>query len=465
LGLRHNTAITHILIEDLWSDYELSEHPKIVVLPPGPKARAIIAQDEVFASPSLSRLYPLVADSAEGCIVRDVDGNEFIDFNSGLGVMNTGHGHPKVVEAIKQQVERLIHYSSSAFYSEIVVNLSRELSAIAPMKSDKRIFYSNSGAEAVEAGLKAAMWHTRNRRILAFLGAYHGGTLGALSLAAAKTVQVRRFSTLLTVDHVPYPYCYRCAFGQSYPDCHYRCIDYVGELFSSKTPPEEVAAIVFEPIQGRAGCIVPPPEYFKRLKKLADRHGLLLIDDEVQTSLGRIGRWFAVEDWDVSPDILCIGGSLSSGLPLGATVAERGVMDWEPDSHTSTLGGNPVACATALAVLDVVRSEHLLENSTRQGRYVLQRLRELAEKYPIIGDVRGKGLMIGFEVVKDLKTREPGIIEAREMVRKSFRRGVLSAICGSSVVQINPPLSITRELLDRGLEVMESAISEVAAEK
>ena len=443
----------------------MSSYPKIVVLPPGPKSRAIICQDAALASPSLMRLLPLVVESAEGCIVRDVDGNEFIDFNSGLGVMNVGHNHPKVVEAVKQQLEKFIHHSSSASYSEIIVNLSRELGAIVPGRTDKKIFYSNSGSEAVEAGLKTAMWHTRDHRVIAFLGAYHGSTLGALSLAAVKPAQVRHFPTLFAVDHVPYPYCYRCSFGQNYPDCRYLCVDYIEELLNRKTSPEEVAAIVYEPIQERAGCIVPPPEYFQRLKKLADRHGLLLIDDEVQTGLGKAGRWFAIEDWNVKPDILCLGGSLSSGLPLGVTVADREVMDWEPESHTSTLGGNVVACAAALAVLDVVRSEHLLENSARQGNYMLQRLREMAEKYPIIGDVRGKGLMVGFEVVKDPKMREPGIVEAQEIVRKCFRRGVLSALCGSSVVQIAPPLGITREFLDRGLEIMESAISEVAAEK
>jgi len=425
----------------------------------------MIEQDEVFSSPSISHLYPLAIDSAAGCIVRDVDGNEFIDFNSSLGTANVGHSHPKILEAAKQQMDRFTQYSAGVSRSEAALSLSKALSAIAPMRSDKKILYSNSGTEAVEAGLKAAMWHTRGNRILAFLGAYHGSTLGALSLAAAKTVQKRRFPALLTVDHIPYPYCYRCAFGQSYPNCSYRCIDYIEELLKKKIPPEEVAAIVFEPIQERGGCIVPPPEYFSRLKKLAERHGFLLMDDEVQTSLGRAGRWFAIEDWDMSPDILCVGESLASGLPLGATIAARRVMDWEPDSHASTLGGNPVACAAAFAVIDIIRSEHLLENAVRQGNYVLKRLQELAGKYPMIGDVRGKGLLVGFEVVKDAETREPGVAEAREIMRKCFRRGVLPGLCGSSVVQIVPPLSVTRELLDAGLEVVECAISEVAAER
>lgn len=443
----------------------LSGYPRIVVLPPGPKSRAIIKQDEVFASPSLSRLYPLVVGSAEGCVVRDVDGNEFIDFNSGFGVMTVGHTHLKVVEAVKQQAEAFMGFPSSVSYSEVLLNLSKELNAIAPIRSDKRIFYSNSGDEAVEAGIKAAMWHTRNHRVLAFLGAYHGSTLGALSLAAVNTVSIRHFPALFAVEHIPYPYCYRCTFQQNYPDCHFYCVEYIEELLCRKVPPEEVAAIVFEPIQRSAGCIVPPPEYFQRLKRLADKYSLLLMDDEAQISIGRVGHWFAIEDWGVNPDILCLDGSLSSGLPLGVTVAGTEKMDWEPGSHVSMWGGNPVTCAAALAVMDVIRSEHLLENSVKQGNYVLRRLRELAEKYPIIGDVRGKGLMIGFEVVKDLKKKEPGVAEARQIVRKSFRRGVLSSISGASVVQITPPLSVTQELLDNGLEVMEDAVSEVVAEK
>ncbi len=445
-------------------DKQLSTYPKIVALPPGPKARVLIEQDGAFASPSIARLYPLAIDSAAGCIVRDVDGNEFIDFNSSLGTANVGHSHPKIVEAAKQQTDRFTQYPPDASCSEAVLNLSKALSAITPMKSSK-ILYSSSEAEAVEAGLKAAMHHTRGSRILAFLGAYHGSTLGALSLAATQTAQRRRFPTLLSVDHVPYPYCYRCIFGLNCPDCSYRCIDYIEEILKKKTPPQEVAAIAFEPIQSRGGCIIPPPEYFGRLKKLADRHGLLLLDDEAQTSLGRAGRWFAIEDWNISPDILCVGGSLSSGLPLGATIAASRVMDWESGSHASALGGNPVACAAALAVIEVVRSEHLLENAVNQGRYVLKRLKELAEKYPVIGDVRGKGLLIGFEMVKDAATREPAVAEAQEIVKKCFRRGVLSGLCGTSVVQITPPLNITRELLDAGLEVVEGAISEVAAEK
>jgi 4-aminobutyrate aminotransferase len=414
-------------------------------------------------SPSISRIYPLVMGSAEGCIVRDVDGNEFIDFNSASGVVCVGHAHSKIIGAVKQQAEASISYSNSVSYSEILAKLSKELSTITPILSDKKILYSNSRDEAIEAGIKAAMWHTHNHRILSFIGAYHGSTLGALSLAAVNTTHVKRFPILFTVDHIPYPYCYRCPFKQSYPECKFWCIEYIEELLNRNVPSEELAAIVFEPIQGNAGCIVPPSGYFQRLKRLAEKYDLLLMDDESQTSIGRVGRWFAIEDSNINPNILCINGSLSSGLPLGATISSGEVMDWEPESHVSLLGGNPIACSVALAVLDVIKSEHLLENSAKQGNYILRRLREMAEKYNIIGDVRGKGLMVGFEVVKDLDKKEYGVTDAREIVRKSFRRGVLLDVSGASVVQITPPLSITQELLDRGLEIIEGAVSEVAA--
>jgi len=438
------------------------KYPKIVVLPPGPKSRAIINQDKVFASPSLSRIYPLVVNSADGCIIRDVDGNEFIDFCSNLGVMLAGHNHCKIVEAIKQQSEKLIFNSSLSSFSEIPFFLSKKLSKITPIKSEKKkIIYSHSGEEAIEAGIKTAMWHTHNHRLLAFLGAYHGSTLGALSLSAVNSVKSRYFSALLVVNRVPYPYCYRCYFKQSYPDCNYYCIDYIEELFQRNILPEEIAAIVFEPIQEEAGCIIPPSGYFQRLKKVMEKFGVLMVDDESNTSLGRVGRWCAIQDWKVKPDIVCLAGSLSSGLPLGATIATKELMDLEPASQNSILGGNSLACAASLAVIDVIRSEHLLENSTRQGDYVLNRLREIAESYPIIGDIRGKGLMIGIEIVKDQKERKPGIGEALAIIRKSFRQGLLTMLRGSSVVEITPPLGISRELIDQGLEIIESSVSEV----
>lgn len=440
----------------------MTDLPNIKVLPPGPKSRSVIERDLIFMSPSISRLYPLVVASGDGCTIKDEDENEYVDFNAGFGNINVGHSHPLIIESVNQQLKKLINYSS-AFYSEVSIRLSEELNAIIPGNTDKKIFYSNSGSEAVEAGIKTAMWHTRNHNFLAFQGGYHGSTLGALSLTALKPTCVKYFSTACAVNHVPYPYCYRCSFNQKFPECHYWCIDYIEDSLT-KSSLANFTGIVFEPIQARAGCIVPPPEYFKRLKGLANRHGLLLIDDEVQTSLGRIGRWFGIDAWGVDPDITCLGGALSSGLPLGATIAKRELMDWDPDSHTSTLGGNPLACAAALTVLDLIKSEHLLENSARLGNYVLRRLRDLAEKYFIIGDVRGKGLMIGLEIIENPTTKKPDTLLAQKIVRKSFRRGVLLAMSGSSVVQISPPLTIDKDLLDQGLEIVESVISEVATQ-
>lgn len=437
----------------------MTDLPNIKVLPPGPKSRSVIERDLIFMSPSISRLYPLVVASGDGCTIKDEDENEYVDFNAGYGNINVGHSHPLIIESVNQQVKKLINYSS-AFYSEVSIRLSEELNAIIPGNTDKKIFYSNSGSEAVEAGIKTVMWHTRKHNFLAFQGGYHGSTLGALSFSALKPSSVRYFSTACAVNHVPYPYCYRCSFNQKFPECHYWCIDYIDDAVI-KSSRADFTGILFEPIQAQAGCIVPPPEYFKRLKRLTDRHNILLIDDEVQTSLGRIGRWFGIEAWGVDPDILCLGGSLSSGFPLGTTIANSELMDWDPGSHISTLGGNPVACAAALTVLELIKSEHLLENSTRLGNYILRRLRELAEKYEVIGDVRGKGLMIGLEIVENSTSKEPAPVLAQKIIQKSFRRGVLLAKSGSSVVQISPPLTINKDLLDQGMQIIESAISEV----
>ena len=318
----------------------------------------------------------------------------------------------------------------------------------------------------MEAAIKLAKWHTRKHRFLAFIGSFHGRTLGTLSLTASKAVQQRHFfPTLPGVTHVPYPYCYRCPFNQTYPECGYWCVDFIDEFVLQKyVPPEETAAVVFEPILGEGGYVIPPQEYFKRLKRLTDKYGLLLIDDEVQTGVGRTGRWFAIENWEVVPDIVCISKAIASGLPLGATVARAELMDWEAGSHANTFGGNPVACTAALAVIDIIKNERLLENASNQGNYIVKRLKEMQEKYSLIGDVRGKGLMIGLEIVRNRDTKEPGIKEAKEIVLRSWQRGVAALTCGVSTVRIFPPLTITRDLVDSGLEIVEGAIKEVEKE-
>lgn len=443
------------------SEYSKKPYPNIIVVPPGPKARNIIKADALLLSPSTQHLCPLVVDSAKGCILKDVDGNEFIDFSSASGIVNVGYNHPHVIEASKAQIDKALHYGYGTVYYEEIIRLSEVLTRITPGEGEKRICYSNSGSEAIETGMKVAAWHTRGQTFFSFIGASHGRTLGALSLSCANIVHKRYFPASVRVVHIPFPYCYRCPFKQTYSECDSLCINVLEDHLKLDVPAEEVAALAIEPIQGE-GCIIPPQNFFKRLGKLIREYDLLLIDDEVLTGLGRTGRWFAIENWEITPDIICLGGSLSSGLPIGVTVAKKDVMDWEPDSHASTLGGNPVSCAAASATIEVIYEEHLLENAVKQGAYLLRCLQELAVKYPILGDVRGKGLLLGVEIVRDPKTREPYTEGARQIALKSLRRGVLLQVLGASTMRLCPPLNISQNLIDASLNVLETAISEVS---
>jgi len=444
----------------------MGDYPRIVVTPPGPKAREFVKRDESLISPSYGRFYPLVVESGRGCIVKDVDGNEFIDFNSGLVCLGVGHSHPKVVSAIKKQCDRFLHYSNTDFYYDEVITLAGKLAEIAPGDFEKKVYFGNSGAEAVEAAVKLAKWHTRKQLFIAFISAFHGRTIGALSFTASKPTQKRYFFPLMPgVTHVPYPYCYRCPFKLTYPGCHYWCVDFIDEQVLQKyVPPEDTAAILYEPIQGEGGYVVPPPEYVQRLKKLADKHGLLLIDDEVQTGMGRTGKWFAIEHWNVEPDIVCSAKALAAGLPLGATIANAKIMDWVAGSHASTFGGNPLSCAAANTVIDVVKEEKLLENATKQGAHILKRLEELKEKSEIVGDVRGKGLMIGLEIVENKEDKKPAPEKVNEIMMRSWKRGVAVITCGASTIRIAPPLIITRELVDAALDIIEDTVKEVEKE-
>ncbi|KPV61564.1 MAG: Glutamate-1-semialdehyde 2,1-aminomutase [Candidatus Bathyarchaeota archaeon BA1] len=445
----------------------MGRYPSIVVRPPGPKARELVKKDEASISPSYVRFYPLAIESGEGCIVRDVDGNEYIDLNSGLVCLNVGHCHPKVVNAIRKQLEKFLHYSSTDFYYEKVVELAERLSGITPGQFEKKTYFGNSGAEAVEAAIKLSKWHTRKHQFISFIGSFHGRTIGALALTASKPIQRRHFHPLMPgVTHVPYPNCYRCPFKLSYPDCDYWCVDFIDEFVLQRyVPPEDVAGIVFEPIQGEGGYVVPPPEYFQRLKKLADKYGFLMIDDEIQSGMGRTGRWFAIEHWKIEPDIICIAKAIASGMPLGATVARARLMDWEAGSHASTFGGNPVACAAALAVIDVIKDENLLENAAKEGNNILKRLEELEGRCEIVGDARGKGLMIGVEIVEDKEGKRPAPERAKEIMLRCWRRGLVIITCGPSTIRIAPPLNITRELIDTSMEIFEDVVLEVEKEK
>lgn len=444
----------------------MGAYPNIVVSPPGPNARELLKKDERFISPSYSRYYPLIIDSAKDCIVKDVDGNEFIDLNAGIACLNVGHNHPEVINAIKNQCDRFLHYSNTDFYYKEVINLAERLAEITPGAYDKKTYFGNSGTEAVEAGIKLAKWHTKKQIFIAFIGAFHGRTIGSLSLTASKLAQRRHFFPLMPhVIHVPYGYCYRCPFKMTYPDCNYWCVEFIDEFVLQKyAPPEDVAAFVFEPIQGEGGYVVPAPEYFQRLKKLADKYGLLTIADEVQSGIGRTGKWFAVEHWNIEPDITCSAKALASGLPIGVATSSSRVMDWQGGSHASTFGGNPLSCAAALAVIDVIKKEKLLENSNKQGIYTLKRLKEFGEECPIVGEVRGKGLMIGVELVEDKKSKKSATEKAREAMIRSWKRGVAIVTCGASTLRLSPPLTINIETIDSALDIVENAIEEVAQE-
>lgn len=439
------------------------DYPKIIATPPGPKARELARRDEKVISQSFVRWYPLAIQSARGCIIRDVDGNEYVDFNSGLVCLNVGHNHPKVIDAVRNQLDRFLHYSITDFMYREVVDVAEELVEITPGRWQKKVFFCNSGAEAVEAGAKLARWHTRRPRFIAFVGGFHGRTFGGMSFTASKPVQRRYFSPLVPgVTHVPYGYCYRCPFRLTYPDCNLWCIDFIeDEVLQKYIPHEEVAAFVFEPIQGEGGYVVPPPEYFRRLKKVADKYGILMMDDEVQAGMGRTGKWFAIEHWGVAPDVICIAKSIAAGLPLGAMIAKSTIMDWEGGSHASTFGGNPVSCAAASAVIDIIRNEGLRENAVKQGAYIMKRLEELKGESEIVGDVRGRGLMIGIELVKDKMTKKPASETATEVMRQSWKRGVAVITCGKSTIRIAPPLTISRELVDAGLDIVMDAIRQI----
>lgn len=443
-----------------------AQKSRIIVTPPGPKARELLERDTDFLSHSVVRWYPLVAESGSGCYVKDVDGNEYVDFNSGLVVLNVGHAHPRVVKAIKDQAEKLIHYSWTDFYYKPIVDLAEQLTKITPGAFRKKVFFSNSGAEANEAAMKAARWHTRKPLFPAYTGAFHGRSFGTMSISASKVIHRRHFFPLgQEVTHVPYPYCYRCPFGLTYPECDMWCVDYIEEEVLKKFhPPEDTAAMFIEAVQGEGGYIVPPDDYFQRLKKILDKYDILIVDDEIQSGMGRTGKWFAIEHWGITPDIITVAKALASGVPLGAMISKDELMDWEAGSHANTFGGNPIACVAGLQVIDIIKEEKLLENANRQGTYLIKRLKEMQQKYPIIGDVRGKGLMVGVEFVKDPETKEPAAQETMDIMNKCFKRGLAIITAGKSTMRFAPPLIITHEIIDEGLEIFEGAVKEVAAQ-
>ena len=440
----------------------LTVGPKLKTAIPGPNAKRVLAGDEKYISSSYTRSYPMVAKRGRGIVVEDVDGNEFFDFSAGIAVCSTGHCHPEVVAAIQKQAGELIHMSGTDFYYEGMVTLAERLSKIAPMPGPHKIYYGNSGAEAIECALKLARYHTKRQHIIAFLGAFHGRTMGALSLTASKPQQRRRFSPLVPgVTHIRYPDVYRgCAGGlQDAEKFALGCARYIEDkLFKTILAPEEVAAIFVEPIQGEGGYVVAPAIFMQELRRICDKHGILLVLDEIQTGVGRTGKWWAVEHTGVHPDIVCIAKGIASGMPLGITMSKADIMDWVPGSHASTFGGNPVCIAAALATLDVIEKEGLLRNAQQVGDHMLKRMADWPKKHKLVGDVRGRGLMIGVEIVKDQKTREHGAIERDRIVGQAFERGVLFLGCGPSTIRIAPPLIVTRDEADVAVDALEESI-------
>jgi 4-aminobutyrate aminotransferase len=424
---------------------------------PGPKAKALIERDTAVMSPSYTRSYPLAVASGSGAMIDDLDGNRFLDFCAGIAVCSTGHCHPEVVRAIQEQAAKLIHMSGTDFYYENMVALAEKLGGGA-----RRVYFGNSGTEAIEAALKLARYHTKRGQFVAFYGAFHGRTMGSLALTGSKSVQKAGFFPVMPgVSHVPYANCYRCAYGKSPDMCAVECVSAIeDQLFRHTTPAQEVAAIFVEPVQGEGGYIVPPRKFFDELRKLADKHGILLVADEVQCGMGRTGKMFASEHFDFEPDITVLAKGIASGMPLGATLARADLMDWTPGAHASTFGGNPVCVAAALATIDLLERE-LIANADRMGKRLMDRLRDLPARSKIVGDVRGLGLMVGIEIVRDQETKERAPDLRDKIVEMCFERGLLLLGAGPNSIRLSPPLVINKDQADFAAQTIEEVVAAV----
>lgn len=437
--------------------------PKIKTKLPGNLSQKIIQKDRQYTSNSYIKEYPLVIKRGEGAVVEDVDGNFFLDFMGGIAVNVTGYNHPKVVEAVKRQSEKFLHICGTDFYYESFANAAEKLAGIVPIEAEKSVFFTNSGAEAVETAIKLARYHTGRQNLIAFMGAFHGRTMGALSLTSSKIKQRARFGPFLPgVFHVPYGYCYRCPYNLEYGACSIECAEFLEKiLVQSLVSPEEIAAIFVESIQGEGGYVVPPKEFHQKLRAFSKKYGILYVVDEVQSGMGRTGKFLAIEHYGVEPDVVLLAKGLASGLPLGAVISRKHLMSWPSGTHGSTFGGNPVALEAALATIDLVE-EGLMANAEKVGSYLIKKLKTLQDKYSIIGDVRGYGLMIGVELVKDRKTRTPAVREAERIAQLAFQRGLLLLPCGESVIRFSPPLVVTAEETDTAAEIFEEVLKELS---
>lgn len=430
---------------------------------PGPRARALIERDRAVVSPSYTRTYPLVIERGSGAVVEDVDGNLFLDCAAGIAVNSTGHSHPDIVRAITTQAGKFLHMSGTDFYYEPQVRLAEDIARIVPMTGPARSFFGNSGTEAIEACIKLARYATGRQNLIAFLGGFHGRTLGSLSLTASKTTQRRGFGPLVPgVYHAPYADCYRCPLGLKPESCAAECLAFIDdEIFTHLVSPDDVAAVVVEPIQGEGGYVVAPEQFMQRLREMTTRHGIVLVADEVQSGMGRTGKMFAIEFSGVRPDIIAIAKGIASGLPLGVAVARGGLMEWPAGSHASTFGGNPVSCAAALETIRLLEQQ-LVRNAGEVGAHFKAGLEALKEKHPLIGDVRGRGLMIGVELVRDRTTKERAVEERDAVVAESFARGLLVLGAGKNAIRFSPPLVLTRDQADTAVRIFDEALTKVA---
>ena len=433
--------------------------PRLVTALPGPKAKHVVEQDAKFMSPSFTRDYPLVAKRGSGAMVEDVDGNVFLDFAAGIAVCSTGHCHLKVVEAIQRQAADLIHMSGTDFYYEGLPLLAERLCNTVPGSEEKKAFFCNSGAEAIEGAIKLARYATKRDKMIAFYGCFHGRTMGALSLTASKATQRKGFGTLLGgVEHIPYPNAYRCVLGHGPETCGEEILELLEhQIFKRLFDPSEVAGIVIEPIQGEGGYVPAPKFFLQELQRICRQHGIMFIVDEVQSGIGRTGKWWASEYAGIEPDILCSAKGIASGMPLGAFIARSSVMNWKPGSHGTTFGGNPVCIAAALATMDLIEGGYLV-NAKKMGDYIFQRTADWTKKFKIVGDVRGKGLMIGVEIVRDQRTKERAADLRNAIVDAAFHKGLLLLGAGENTIRLSPPLLIDEGQADFALSTLEACI-------
>jgi 4-aminobutyrate aminotransferase len=436
--------------------------PHLVTELPGPKAKQLVDRDHAVVSPSYTRDYPLVAKTGRGAMIEDVDGNTFLDFAAGIAVCATGHCHPEVVAAIQKQASELIHMSGTDFYYPNLVDLAEKLAAIAPGKEPKRVYFGNSGAEAIEAAIKLVKYHTKRDKLIGFHGAFHGRTMGALSLTASRSIQRKGFGTLLSgVFHMPFPDTYRGTYGVR-PECASAdCLSYLeNELFRRRVDPDEVAGIFIEPIQGEGGYLPAPADFLQGLQRICRKHGILLVADEVQSGMGRTGKWWASDHAGIEPDIICTAKGIASGMPLSAIIARADVMNWVPGAHASTFGGNPVCIAASIATLGLIENQYMA-NAARMGDYIMKRTADWREKHKIVGEVRGRGLMIGIEFVRDQKTKEKANDLRNKLVQMAFHKGLLVLGSGDTTLRLCPPLLIDEAQADFALDTLEACITEL----